>query len=124
LVPGGDRFLSAEIAAQPKISADQLRNLDQHDSVFHAHLERLDGQVGGEGERPTGAYVEPGAVPGTDGDALLGIEVAFGERPVVVGTTVFDGEVLAFQVIDADRELARPHDLHLAGRELLDRADG
>jgi hypothetical protein len=101
-----------------------LRNLDPHDSVFDAYLERLDRQIGGKGERATGTYVEPGAVPRADGDTLIGLEIAFSERPVVVGATVLDGEILPVQVVDADRELARPHDLHLAGGKLLHWADG
>src|SRR5215210_4477187 len=101
-----------------------LGNVYPKDAVGDRHLERLDRQVGGERQGAARPHVEARTVAGADGHAFLGLEIAFGERPVVVRAPVLDRVIIASQVVDADRELAGAHDLHLARRQLGDRAHG
>jgi hypothetical protein len=60
----------------------------------------------------------------TDRDSLFGVEVALRERPVVVRAAILDRAEPASEVVDADRELARPDDLDRARRELVEGTDG
>jgi len=59
-----------------------------------------------------------------DGHAFLGVEVALAERPVVVRAAILERAQPAAEVVDTDRDLTRVHDLHGAGRKLLQRRDG
>src|SRR4029450_9781991 len=67
------------------------------------------------------ADVEVRAVTGADHDALLEIELALAERPVVVRAAVFERAEAAPEVVAADRDPARVDDLHGARRELVQR---
>ena len=54
---------------------------------------------------------------------VLRVELALAEGAVVVGAAVLDRVVLALEVVDAECDRARRGRLHLARRQLLDRAD-
>src|SRR5215510_6447858 len=69
------------------------------------------------------ADLDPRAVPRAHGNALLGVEVALAEGAVVVGAAVLERAVAAAEVVDADGDLARVHDLDCPGRQLVDRRD-
>ena len=91
--------------------------------VVHPGAERLDGEDGRERERLPAADVDVRAVPRADGVALVEVEVALAERPVVVRAAILDRVDLAAEVVDAHRDLARVDDLHLARGQLVERAD-
>ena len=69
------------------------------------------------------ADVDVRAVSWADRDAVVAVEVALAERPVVVRAAVLERVVLAVQVVDADGDRAGVDDLDGARRQLLDRAD-
>ena len=96
-----------------------MSTLTQPSSTTTGNVDRL---VGRQGQRATAADVEPGPVPRAHDYAFLWIEVALGERPVVVGAAVLDGAELAVEVEDADRDGARSNDLHRPRRELVHRS--
>src|SRR5207247_10612511 len=54
--------------------------------------------------------------------ASVRVEVPLAERPVVVRAAVLDRVQLAGEVVDANRYGSRVHELHLAGRQLVQRA--
>src|SRR5690349_11715460 len=67
--------------------------------------------------------VEQRAVARAFDGARGGIELAFGQRAVVVRAAVLDGEDLAVAVEDTDLEVLPFDDAGSAGRELGERAD-
>src|SRR3954452_24710983 len=97
--------------------------LDLDDPVLDPDRERADWHDGGQRERPAGADVEARAVARADDDALVGVEVALAERPLVVRAAILDRAELAAEVVDADLELPLRDDLRGAGRQLLERPD-
>src|SRR6185295_19178869 len=92
--------------------------------VLDRYRERLDGLESGERLRPAGGEVEEGAVAGALDRAAGGVELALGERPVVVRAAVLDRVQGAVAVEDADLGAVLLDQAHLAGRELGRRADG
>src|SRR6476619_4311987 len=92
--------------------------------VLDRYRERLDRLKGGERLRPAGAEVEEGAVARALDRAGGGVELALGERPVVVGAAVLDRIQRSIAVEDADLRLAVLDQTHRAGRQLGKRADG
>ncbi len=82
-----------------------------------------DGQDGRERERATAADVDPGTVARTDGDPGLGVQLALGERAVVVRAAVLDRVQLAAEVVDPDLERAVARDPPRPLRQLGERAD-
>src|SRR6188472_1036648 len=70
--------------------------------VLDGYRERLHRGEGGEGLRPAGAQVEEGAVTGALDGAGRGVELALGERPVIVGAAILDRVQRALAVEDAD----------------------
>jgi hypothetical protein len=95
----------------------RLGDLDLDRAVLvYVHREGVHRQEGGKRERPAGADVELRPVPRTDHDPLVGIELSFGERTVVVGAAVLDRAQLPVDVEDADQQIARADDLDRAGR--------
>ena len=68
-----------------------LVNLQLDRVVLDDDGERVDGDVGGQGHRLAGAQVEQRAVARALDGALVLVELALGERPVVVRAAVLDG---------------------------------
>ena len=85
--------------------------------------ERVDGNVRRQGRGLSGVQVEQRAVARAFDGARLRIELALGQRAVVVRAAVLDGEDLAVAVEDADLEVLPFDDAGSAGRELGERAD-
>src|SRR3954451_7088782 len=100
-----------------------LLDLQLDHVVLDEDVERVDGDVGGQRQRPPGPQVEARAVARTLHGALLLVELALGQRAVVVRAPVLDGQQLACAVEDADLEILPLDDPALAGRQLRDRAD-
>src|SRR5438477_3622421 len=96
------------------------RDLD--DAVLDAHGEGAHGQVGGQREGAPTPDVEARAVARAEGDAGLRVPVAEAEGPVVVRAAILQRVQLAVAVVDAHRVRLRVDELHLAGRNLLERA--
>src|SRR6476660_5154096 len=92
--------------------------------VLDRSRERLDRLEGGESLRPAGGEVEEGAVAGALDGAARGIELALGERPVVVGAAILDRIQGAVAVEDADLGAVVLDQAHLARRQLCCRAYG
>ena len=70
--------------------------------VLDGRRERLHRSIGGERLRPAGGQVEEGAVTGALDGAGRGVELALGERPVVVRAAILDRVERAVAVEDAD----------------------
>src|ERR1043165_8987715 len=97
----------------------------QGDGVVLDHYrERLHRLESWERLRPTGAEVEERAVARALDGAGGCVELALGERPVVVGAAVFDRVQRALAVEDADFLPVMLDQTHLAVRQLGCRADG
>src|SRR3954454_21532759 len=92
--------------------------------VLDRNRERLDGLEGGERLRPAGGEVEEGAVTRALDGAGGGVELALGQRAVVVGAAILDRVVGAVAVEDADFRPVVLDQAHAAGRQLCCRADG
>src|SRR5215218_3968150 len=88
-----------------------LRHVYLDPAVLNHDGEGLHRLVGRKAQRAAAADVELRPVPRADDDALLGVELALGERAVIMGTAVLDRAILAVEVVDADRDLARANDL-------------
>jgi hypothetical protein len=76
--------------------------------VLDRYRERLDRLESGERLRPAGGEVEEGAVAGTLDRAGGGVELALGERAVVVRAAVLDRVIGALAVEDADLDPVAP----------------
>src|SRR3954447_1425875 len=102
-----------------------MRSVDlQLDDVVLDHdREGVDRDIGGQGLRLAGPQIEERAVARAFDGAVLRIDLALGERAVVVRAAVLDGVDLAVAVEDADLEVLPFHDARGAGRELRERAD-
>src|SRR3954467_3681183 len=102
-----------------------MRSVDlQLDDVVLDHdREGVDPDIGGQGLRLAGPQIEERAVARALDGAVLRIDLALGERAVVVRAAVLDGVDLAVAVEDADLEVLPFHDARGAGRELRERAD-
>src|SRR3954451_11586029 len=90
--------------------------------VLDRNREHLDGLESGERLRPAGGEVEEGAVARALDRAGSGVELALGERAVVVGAAVLDRVVGAVAVEDADLDPVVLDDAHAARRQLRCRA--
>src|SRR5687768_15748212 len=73
--------------------------------ALDVHLEGVDGDVGRQIQGAAGADVEQRPVARALDDALLGVDRALEEDPVVVAAAVLDGEDVAAAVDDADLEV-------------------
>src|SRR2546428_10079120 len=104
-------------------STPRSAEVDLDRPVLDDDGEGLDREPWREAERPSRADVDSGPVARADGDALLGVEVAFCERRAVVRAAVFDRVVLASEVVDAYRDLPFLDDLHGSRRQLIHRSD-
>jgi hypothetical protein len=97
---------------------------DDHSVCSHTRRERVDIDVRREGQGTACRDVEPGTVPRADGNPLLAVELAFTQRPLVVGALILDGEELAAAVVDPDgKRRGNLHDSNGSRRELGERAD-
>src|SRR5215212_3306986 len=92
--------------------------------VLKRYVERLDRLESGERLRPAAGEVEEGAVAGALDGAGGDIELALGQRPVVVGAAILDRVVGAVAVEDADFHAVVLDQAHAARRQLGCRADG
>src|SRR4051794_16635480 len=92
--------------------------------VLDPYGEGLDRLEGGERPRPAAGEVEEGAVARALDGAGGGVELALGERAVVVGAAVLDRVEGAVAVEDADLHPAVLDDAHASGGQLCYRADG
>src|ERR1051326_69357 len=96
----------------------------QDDGVVHdGRRERLHRGEGWKSLRPAGAQVEEGTVARARGRAGGWIELALGERPVVVRAAVLDRVQGALAVEDADLAPVVLDQAHRAGRQLGGGAD-
>src|SRR5436305_13828174 len=86
--------------------------------VLDRNRERLDGLESGERLRPAAGEVEEGAVPRALDRAGGGVELALGERPVVVRAAVLDRVIGAVAVEDADLDPVVLDQAHPARRQL------
>src|SRR5581483_3868927 len=93
------------------------------DPVDDPHPVDVHRLIGGERQRAAGADVEVRPVTRADDDTGLRIELALAQRTVVVRAAILDRVELSVEVVDADRDEPGVDDLHLARRQLLDRAD-
>src|SRR3954468_1691517 len=91
--------------------------------VLDRNRERLDRLESGERLRPAGGEVEEGAVARALDGAGGGVELALGQRPVVVGAAVLDRIEAAVAVEDADLRPLVLDEAHAARRQLGCRAD-
>src|SRR6185503_6647242 len=82
-----------------------LLHLQLDETALDADGECVDGNVGGEVLRLPGAKIEPGSVPRALDPAALLVQLAIGQRPVVVRAAVLDREELACAVEDPDLEV-------------------
>ena len=105
------------------MSGSELGKLQEHAAVLHPDGKGLNRDVGGQRAWAARADLEFRAVSRADDDAALLVEIALGERAVVVGAAILDRAELALHVEDADGEIALAHDLHRPGRQLVGRAD-
>ena len=85
-----------------RLGGGHLGNLQLDGVVLDRDGERLDRLVGGEGLRPTGREVEQRAVAWALDGTGVGVELALGERAVVVRAAVLDRVERAVAVEDAD----------------------
>src|SRR5689334_1356473 len=100
-----------------------LLHLQLDQAALDADGKGVDGNVGGEVLRLPRSKVEPRAMPwALDPTARL-VQLALGERPVVVRAAVLDGVQVATAVEDPDLEVLPLHQASCAGRELGDGAD-
>ena len=76
--------------------------------VLHGHGKRLHGLKCGERLRPAAGQVEQRPMTGALDGTRRGVELAVGERPVVVGAAILDRIEGAFAVEDADRAPVGP----------------
>src|SRR3954463_3718776 len=91
--------------------------------VLDPYGEGLDRLEGGERFRPAAGEVEEGAVARALDGAGRRVELALGERAVVVGAAVLDRVVGAVAVEDADLHAVVLDQTHAARRQLGCRAD-
>ena len=89
----------------PAANVALTTSFDLDDSVLDADGERLDGLDAGSVRGSPGADVDVRAVAWADRDAVVGIEVALAQRPVVVRAAILERVVLAVQVVDADGDV-------------------
>src|SRR5919112_3753161 len=82
-----------------------LLHLQLDVAALDADGKGVDGNVGGEVLRLPAAQIEPGPVARALDPAMLLVQFALGERPVVVRAAVLDGEQLAAAVEDPDLEV-------------------
>src|SRR5437870_13223200 len=92
--------------------------------VLDRYRERLHRLKSWERLRPAGAEVEEGTVAGALDRAGLGVELALGERSVVVRTAVLDRVERPVAVEDADLLPLVLDQAHAARLQLGSRADG
>src|SRR5690349_13821413 len=92
--------------------------------VLDRNRERLDGLESGERLRPAGGEVEEGAVARALDGAGGGVELALGQRPVVMGAAILDRVEGAVAVEDADLRSLMLDQAHAARRQLRGRAYG
>src|SRR3954452_21889081 len=92
--------------------------------VLDRNRERLDGLESGERLQPAGGEVEEGAVARALDGAGGDVELALGERAVVVGAAVFDRVQGSVAVEDADFRPLVLDQANAARRQLCCRADG
>ena len=85
--------------------------------------ERLHREDGRQRQRHSSPNVDVRAVPRTDRDAVVEVELALAEGPVVVRAAILERVQLAVQVVDADGDRARVDDLDGARRKLVQRRD-
>src|SRR5262245_43022885 len=91
--------------------------LQLHFVVVHAHLERLHRTIGGEGARLAGSQVEERTVARALHGTGAEVELALGERSVVVRAAVLDRVQLATGAVkDADLAPVGLDQAHLALR--------
>ena len=83
---------------------------------------RLHRSVDGERLRPAGGRVEEGAVAGALDGAGGGIELALGERPVVMGAAILDRVERPIAVEDPDLYPVVLDQAHGAGPQLGERS--
>src|SRR5918997_4881409 len=100
-----------------------LLHLQLDVAALDADGESVDGNVGGEVGRLPRAQVEPRPVPRALDPAAVLVQLALGERPVVVGAPVLDGVQRAGAVEDPDLEVLPFHETATAWRQLRKRAD-
>src|SRR4029079_5617236 len=91
--------------------------------VLDLYRERLHRLESWERLRPTGAEVEEGAVARALDRAGVLVELALGERPVVVRAAVLDRVQRSVAVEDPDLAAVVLDQAHRAGRQLGCRAD-
>src|SRR6478752_4602606 len=92
--------------------------------VLDRYRERLNRLESWESLRPTGTEVEEGAVARALDGAGGSVELALGERPVVVGAAILDRVERPVAVEDTDLLALVLDQPHLPGRKLGCRADG
>src|SRR5687768_2492838 len=80
-------------------------NLDLDQAVLDGHREGVDGHVGGQVQRLSGAQVEDRPVPRALDRAGVLVELALDEVAVVVRATVLDRAQLAAAVDDGDLQV-------------------
>src|SRR3954452_7213474 len=107
------------------ISGVAMRSVDLQldDVVLDPDREGVDRDVGGQGLRLARPQIEQRSVAGALDGAVLGIQLPFGERTIVVRAAVLDREQLTVAVEDADLEVLPFDDARGTGRELRERAD-
>src|SRR5262245_21528371 len=108
------------------ITSGVARSVDlQSDGVvLDRYRERLHRLESWERLRPAGAEVEEGAVARALDRAGGRVELALGQRPVVVGAAVLDRVQRAVAVEDADLPPVVLNQAHLARWQRRGRADG
>src|SRR3954453_12798916 len=115
----------SESAESGLISGVAMRSVDLQldDVVLDPDREGVDRDVGGQGLRLARPQIEQRSVAGALDGAVLGIQLPFGERTIVVRAAVLDREQLTVAVEDADLEVLPFDDARGTGRELGERAD-
>src|SRR3954462_3162066 len=95
-----------------------IRSVDLHSNhaVLDDHRKGVDGHVRRQVQGLSGAQVEPRPVPRTLDHAVLFIQLALDEFPVVVRAAILDGEDLATAVDDPDLQVLPLDETLLAGR--------
>src|SRR4051812_41331310 len=109
---------SSRFSARTSGVAMGLGDLQGYLVALDGDGEDLDRLEGGERLRPAGGEVEERAVAGALHGTGGGVELALGERPVVVGAAVLDRVQGAVAVEDADLAPVELDEAHLAGGEL------
>src|SRR6476661_11069510 len=100
----------------------RLLHLHLDDVVFDDDGKRLDGYVGRKRLGLSGPKIEQGSVPRALDGALLEVDLALGQRAVVVRAAILDGEIVAIAVEDADLGVLPFDDLASTRREVGDGA--